>query len=57
MKAILSTIFSIMIFMGCARPQTDGKIFAGSKQKPSVNEAVATFAEGWKRKYEAKKQH
>jgi peptide-methionine (S)-S-oxide reductase len=46
MKAILSTIFSIMIFMGCARPQTDAKIFAGSKQKPPVNEAVATFAEG-----------
>jgi peptide-methionine (S)-S-oxide reductase len=46
MKAILSTIFSIVIFAGCARPQTDAKIFAGSKEKPSPNEAVATFAEG-----------
>jgi len=46
MKAILSTIFSIMIFAGCARPQTDAKIFAGSKEKSSPNEAVATFAEG-----------
>jgi len=46
MKAILSTIFSIIIFSGCARPQTDAKIFAGSKEKPVANEAVATFAEG-----------
>jgi len=35
-----------MIFAGCARPQTDAKIFAGSKEKSSPNEAVATFAEG-----------
>ena len=46
MKAILSTIFSIVIFAGCARPQTDAKIFPGSKDKPGANEAVATFAEG-----------
>ena len=46
MKAVLSTIFSIVIFAGCARTQTDAKIFAGSKEKPSANEAVATFAEG-----------
>src|SRR5215467_6239658 len=46
MKAILSTIFSILIFAGCARPQTDAKIFPGDKVKPSSNEAVATFAEG-----------
>ena len=46
MKAIISTIFSIIMFAGCAQPQTDAKIFAGSKEKPSANEAVATFAEG-----------
>jgi peptide-methionine (S)-S-oxide reductase len=47
MKSIISTIFSIFIFAGCAQPQNTGeKIFAGSKEKPSANEAVATFAEG-----------
>src|SRR5205809_7654925 len=46
MKAIISTIFSMIVFAGCARPQTDARIFPGSKEKPSVNEAVATFAEG-----------
>lgn len=46
MKAIISTIFSIVVFAGCARPQTDAKIFPGSKEKPAANEAVATFAEG-----------
>lgn len=46
MKAVLSTILSIMIFAGCARTQTDAKIFPGTKEKPSANEAVATFAEG-----------
>lgn len=46
MKAIISTIFSIIIFASCAQPQTDPRIFAGSKEKPAGNEAVATFAEG-----------
>ena len=47
MKAILSTIFSIIIFAGCAQPQNSGiKIFPASKEKPAANEAVATFAEG-----------
>ena len=46
MKSILTTIFSIAIFAGCARPQTDAKIFPGSKEKAASNEAVATFAEG-----------
>jgi peptide-methionine (S)-S-oxide reductase len=46
MKSILSTIFSIVIFASCAQPQTDAKVFAGSKHKPTANEAVATFAEG-----------
>jgi len=46
MKSILTTIFSIAIFAGCARPQTDAKIFPGSKEKAAYNEAVATFAEG-----------
>ena len=46
MKAFISTIVSIIIFAGCAQTQTDAKIFAGSKEKPAPNEAVATFAEG-----------
>ena len=47
MKAIIATVFSIMIFTGCAQPQNSGaKIFAGTKEKSSTNEAVATFAEG-----------
>ena len=46
MKAIISTLLSIIVFAGCARPQSEAKITAGSKEKPSVNEAVATFAEG-----------
>jgi peptide-methionine (S)-S-oxide reductase len=46
MKSILATIFSIVVFAGCARPQTDAKIFPGVKEKASTNEAVATFAEG-----------
>src|SRR5436190_19721965 len=46
MKAIISTIFSMIVFAGCARPQTDARIFPGSKETPSANEAVATFAEG-----------
>lgn len=47
MKAVIATFFSIMIFAGCAQTQSNNeKIFAGSKQKSSANEAVATFAEG-----------
>jgi len=47
MKAILFTIISVLIFAGCAHPQNnDVKIFPGSKDKPSSNEAVATFSEG-----------
>jgi peptide-methionine (S)-S-oxide reductase len=47
MKALIATIFSIIIFTGCAQTQNRAaKIFAGSKEKPSTNEAVATFAEG-----------
>ncbi|HEV8285482.1 MAG TPA: peptide-methionine (S)-S-oxide reductase MsrA [Chitinophagaceae bacterium] len=47
MKAILATLFSIIIFIGCAQPQnSQEKIFAGSKEKAAANEAVATFAEG-----------
>ena len=47
MKALFSTIISLIIFSGCARTQNNGaKIFAGSKEKPSANEAVATFSEG-----------
>jgi len=46
MKTIISNLLSIIIFAGWALPQTDAKIVAGSKGKPSANEAVATFAEG-----------
>ena len=47
MKAIIATLVSIILFAGCAQPQdTKAKIFAGIHQKPSSNEAVATFAEG-----------
>src|ERR1044072_10050010 len=46
MKALISTILSIIVFAGCAQPQTDAKIFPGGKEKPARNEAVATFAEG-----------
>ncbi|MFI5187043.1 MAG: peptide-methionine (S)-S-oxide reductase MsrA [Chitinophagales bacterium] len=47
MKAFLATIISIVIFTGCARTQNnEAKIFAASKEKPSGNESIATFAEG-----------
>jgi len=47
MKALFTTILAIIIFSGCAQPQNNrSKLFAGSKDKPSSNEAVATFAEG-----------
>ncbi len=47
MKSLIVTIFSIIIFAGCAQPQNShAKIFPGSKEKLSANEAVATFAEG-----------
>jgi len=47
MKAVIATIFSIISLMGCAQNQNGApKIFAGSTEKPSAKEAVATFAEG-----------
>jgi len=46
MKAIVTTLFSIALFAGCAQTQSNAKIFEGNKQKPSANDAVATFAEG-----------
>jgi peptide-methionine (S)-S-oxide reductase len=47
MKAIIATLASIIFFAGCAQTQdSKAKIFAGIDQKPSSNEAVATFAEG-----------
>jgi peptide-methionine (S)-S-oxide reductase len=46
MKQIIATIFSFMLFIGCAQTQdSKTKIPAGSKTK-STNEAVATFGEG-----------
>jgi peptide-methionine (S)-S-oxide reductase len=47
MKVVVTTVLSVVFFIGCAQPQ-DGqpKIFPGSKEKPSANEAIATFAEG-----------
>lgn len=59
MKFFLSTIIAVILFTSCAQTQgsssskkdqlakkEETKIFEGSKQKPSGNEAVATFAEG-----------
>ena len=46
MKSIITTLFSIVLFAGCAQTQNNAKIFEGNKQRPSTNEAVATFAEG-----------
>ena len=47
MKQFFATIFSFMLFVGCAQTQdSKTKIPEGSKAKPSANEAVATFAEG-----------
>src|SRR3954463_11151609 len=47
MKQITATIFSVLIFCGCAQTQNSKiKISEGNKSNPSANEAVATFAEG-----------
>ena len=50
MKFFSATMFAIVIFSSCAQTQTQGKTAAniplGVKQKPSANEATATFAEG-----------
>jgi len=47
MKTSIITILSIILFGGCARTQNSQLgIFPGSKEKPSANEAMATFAEG-----------
>jgi len=47
MKTSIITLLSIVLFGGCARTQNSQLgIFPGSKEKPSANEAVATFAEG-----------
>lgn len=59
MKFFLSTIIAVILFTSCAQTQgsssskkeqqtknEEAKIFEGIKQKPTNNEAVATFAEG-----------
>jgi peptide-methionine (S)-S-oxide reductase len=47
MKLIFSTLVCILCFISCAQPQNTGvKIPLAEKEKPSPNEAVATFAEG-----------
>ena len=47
MKAILSTIASIILFVSCAQTQDNNfKAPVASKQKPVPGEAVAYFAEG-----------
>jgi peptide-methionine (S)-S-oxide reductase len=45
MKAILSTLLSIILFASCAQTQSNPQIQLGSN-KPLPNEAVATFSEG-----------
>jgi peptide-methionine (S)-S-oxide reductase len=47
MKPIMTTVAALIVFIGCAQPQnSQAKIFPADKEKPSANEAVATFAEG-----------
>ena len=47
MKSFLSTIISVICFVSCAQPQNNTvKIPLALNQKPTVNEAVATFSEG-----------
>lgn len=47
MKAIISTIISIVLFVSCAQTQNNNfKAPLASKQKPVAGEAVAYFAEG-----------
>ena len=47
MKSVFATLICIVTFMSCAQTQTNNaKIFPGLKDKPSPNEAVATFSEG-----------
>ena len=48
MKFFYSTIIAVMMFSSCAQTQgkTAANISLAIKQKPSANEAVATFSEG-----------
>ena len=46
MKSILSTIICVVCFISCAQTQGNTKIPVALKEKPSANEAVATFSEG-----------
>jgi len=47
MKSIFSTLICVICFISCAQPQSNNvKIPLAVKQKPTANEAVATFAEG-----------
>ena len=47
MKSLFSTIICIVCFISCAQTQSNSvKIPHAIKQKPTANEAVATFAEG-----------
>jgi len=51
MKLIISTVIAVFLFSSCAQTQSrsskdEAKIFTGTKQKASANEAVASFAEG-----------
>lgn len=47
MKAIISTIISIVLFVSCAQTQNNNfKAPMASKQKPVAGEAVAYFGEG-----------
>ena len=47
MKYILTTVIAITTFISCAQTQTNNTVIpVKSKQPPTANEAVATFAEG-----------
>jgi peptide-methionine (S)-S-oxide reductase len=45
MKTLIATLFTLILFTSCVQSQSV-KIPLPEKQKPSANEAVATFAEG-----------
>lgn len=47
MKALLSTILTVIVFISCAQtPNNNSKIQRAEKRSASSNEAIATFAEG-----------
>ena len=47
MRSFITTLICIVTFISCGHTQSNyAKVFPGIKDKPSANEAVATFSEG-----------